>query len=460
MSTRAHWAEIGGFIDALAPRSPGRPVLVGVNGPQGAGKSSLCAFLAARSAAAGMPAVSVSLDDFYLTRAEQLALAAAHPGHRLLEHRGGPGTHDVRLAEATLRALTATPFQGPVAVPRYDKSAFSGRGDRAPSEAFTRVLAPPALVLVEGFTLGFRPLGAAAAAAREPGLAIVDAALRPYARLMAPLDAFVHLDAPGERLGQVVEWRVDAERARRAAGAPGLTDAEARDYIDRFLPLYAAYAPRLADAALGGADVAGPSLYGVLGPDRALVAPLEHRPAPGPRVPDAPRLVFRAWDGSDAADVALAEGLWGDPAVMRFLDARGRLCASGVAARLGREDASLRADGVQYWPFFERAGGEFCGVCGLHRFVVEDGPFATGADCVYELGFHLAPRAWGRGLATEAARAAADFAFERLGADALFAGHHPQNAASGRVLTKLGFARAGEVYFPPTGLMHPGYTLR
>ncbi|HLK36019.1 MAG TPA: hypothetical protein VKU41_04650, partial [Polyangiaceae bacterium] len=46
-------------------------------------------------------------------------------------------------------------------------------------------------------------------------------------------------------LDTVVEWRVDAERARRARGEPALSDEDARDYIERFVPAYRVYVPAL-----------------------------------------------------------------------------------------------------------------------------------------------------------------------------------------------------------------------
>ena len=61
--------------------------------------------------------------------------------------------------------------------------------------------------------------------------------------------------------------------------------------------------------------------------------------------------------------------------------------------------------------------------------------------------------------ATEAARAVVRFAFTRLAAAALFAGHHPDNTASAGVLTKLGFCLTHTELYPPTGLHHPSYWL-
>ena len=56
-----------------------------------------------------------------------------------------------------------------------------------------------------------------------------------------------------------------------------------------------------------------------------------------------------------------------------------------------------------------------------------------------ELGYWLAPDAWGNGFATEAATAVLRFAFDTLGLSRLTSGHAENNPASGRVLAKLGF---------------------
>jgi RimJ/RimL family protein N-acetyltransferase len=68
-----------------------------------------------------------------------------------------------------------------------------------------------------------------------------------------------------------------------------------------------------------------------------------------------------------------------------------------------------------------------------------------------ELGWRLAPRAWGRGLATEAAQAAAGDAFTRLGLPGLISIIHPGNARSRRVAAKLGMEIEGQVDNPRRG---------
>jgi len=161
------------------------------------------------------------------------------------------------------------------------------------------------------------------------------------------------------------------------------------------------------------------------------------------------RLGFREWSLEDRG---LARALWGDPAVTALIDARGRLSDEDVERRLLEEIDLAEAYGVQYWPMFDVATGAPVGCCGLHPRNAEAG--------VHELGFHLLRGAWGKGYASEAARAVVRYSFEVLDSQELFAGHHPDNAASRRVLTKLGFSYTHDEPFAPTGLRHPSYVLR
>jgi RimJ/RimL family protein N-acetyltransferase len=83
----------------------------------------------------------------------------------------------------------------------------------------------------------------------------------------------------------------------------------------------------------------------------------------------------------------------------------------------------------------------------------------TGPPGIFELGVHIRPEFWRRGLAEEAARAVIDFGFSQLKASALFAGHHPENENSRRLLIKLGFRFTHEELYAPTGRLHPSYLL-
>jgi ribosomal-protein-alanine N-acetyltransferase len=159
------------------------------------------------------------------------------------------------------------------------------------------------------------------------------------------------------------------------------------------------------------------------------------------------QLGFGLWS---EADIDLAINLWGDPDVTRFIG--GPFSSKQARERLAGEITTQRKHGVQYWPVFLLVTGEHLGCCGLRPYRAEDG--------VYELGFHIKKAQWGRGYAQEAARAVIGYAFKVLGAAAIFAGHHPANEASRRLLMKLGFEYTHDEYYTPTGLYHPSYLLR
>lgn len=258
-----------------AHRAAGSPgaLVVGISAPQGCGKSTLVAALTSLLCAEGRPCVAASLDDFYLTGAQQEAVAAAHPGNPLLQYRGLPGTHDTGLAGDTLRALRAlggpgggggapaAPPPAPVPVPLYDKSLRGGRGDRAPARDWPLARAPLAVVLFEGWSLGFRPLppAALASAVASPAsaahLAPVNAFLAPYGASMDGV-ACAWLLLRVKDPSWVFGWRAQAEAQLRASGRPGLSDAQVADFVARFMPAYEAYLPQLyaeGPAPAGGA---------------------------------------------------------------------------------------------------------------------------------------------------------------------------------------------------------------
>ena len=126
-----------------------RPVLLALNGCQGSGKTTVSDFLCASfEAEHDLQAVSLSLDDFYLSRAERQALArSVHP---LLLTRGVPGTHDMALLRATLEQLLDPQPCGPVAIPRFDKAV----DDRRQRSDWDCIDEPVQIILLEGWCLG------------------------------------------------------------------------------------------------------------------------------------------------------------------------------------------------------------------------------------------------------------------------------------------------------------------
>lgn len=216
-----------------------KPLVVGICGSQGSGKSTLTAHLLRRLTAQGIAGAALSLDDLYLTRAERLKLAKeVHP---LLATRGPPGTHDVQLG---LDVIAALDRGEPAPLPRFDKA----RDDRAPPEDWPQAPAGCRVLLFEGWCVGARPqteealpnpLNALEAQEDIAGAwrSYANTALGgAYQHLFARIDFLALLAAPD--FDVVFAWRSQQEEALRATAgqdAPGLMDAPA---IARFIQHY------------------------------------------------------------------------------------------------------------------------------------------------------------------------------------------------------------------------------
>lgn len=234
-----HYKIIENWIAAQrlsAPRH--KTFFVGINAPQGAGKTTLCNYLIERFTNAGLRSLALSIDDFYLTHQAQLALAQAHPENLFWQARGYPGTHDIELGYRVLESLSAG---GDVRVPRYDKSAFFGKGDRMPENTFALVTGFFDIVLLEGWMLGFPPI--VESTLEDPRLALPNSALPSYQKWLRFLNAFIQIEA--EKFENIVQWRVQAESTLRNSGKSAMSDTEVQKYAESFLPAYRSYVPAL-----------------------------------------------------------------------------------------------------------------------------------------------------------------------------------------------------------------------
>jgi [ribosomal protein S5]-alanine N-acetyltransferase len=126
-----------------------------------------------------------------------------------------------------------------------------------------------------------------------------------------------------------------------------------------------------------------------------------------------------------------------DPLVRRYLWDDQPVSKGAVEGVISRSLNAFAEDGFGLFGVRLRdGGGELIGYCGLlHLGVTER----------VELLYALLPAWWGRGLATEAARACLRFAFEEAGLERLVAGTDPPNTASLRVIQKLGMTPIGEL---------------
>ncbi len=218
------------------------PLVVGICGPQGSGKSTLTALVAWLLEARGLRVATLSIDDLYLPKAERQRLAeAVHP---LLATRGVPGTHDPALGLAVLDSLASAEA---TALPRFDKAA----DDRAPKRDWPVFEGPADIVLFEGWCVGARPQPPEAL--EEPVNALEDdedpdaewrtyantALAGPYASLFARLDRLVLMTAPD--FLTVRMWRGEQEaRLRERLLAEGRDPNLAMDEaaLDRFVAHY------------------------------------------------------------------------------------------------------------------------------------------------------------------------------------------------------------------------------
>lgn len=169
-------------------------------------------------------------------------------------------------------------------------------------------------------------------------------------------------------------------------------------------------------------------------------------PAPAPYFLTSARLGFRCWTPDD---FPRARELWGDAEVTRHFG--GPFSDEAVAEKLAAEIERMRRHNFQYWPILSLDGHEHVGCCGLRPYRPEQN--------VPELGFHLRPKFWGRGLAVEAATAVIQYAFTTLGVSGLSAGHHPDNLNSKKVLGKLNFRYSHDEFFPALNMHIPYYFL-
>jgi D-glycerate 3-kinase len=128
------------------------PLVIGINGAQGAGKSTFCRLLqVVLEQGFSQRVAGLSIDDLYLTHAERKRLAQQI--HPLLATRGVPGTHDVALGRKLLQGLSKLKECQSLEIPLFDKAI----DDRLRQEEWRQVSGPLDLILFEGWCVGALP---------------------------------------------------------------------------------------------------------------------------------------------------------------------------------------------------------------------------------------------------------------------------------------------------------------
>jgi len=148
------------------------------------------------------------------------------------------------------------------------------------------------------------------------------------------------------------------------------------------------------------------------------------------------RLALRVFEEED---VEAAKRFWGDEEVMRYC--LGAAAHEKLPLTLTAYRECHQAKGLSVYAVVEKETGMVIGAGGFN---------ISGEVHEVELIYHFAKSSWGKGYATEAAKACLELAKNHGGVKRIHASVDPQNADSSRILEKIGFTYAGTEWFEDT----------
>ncbi len=193
-----------------------RPILIGINGCQGSGKSTLTGLLVELiSFLFNKRVVGFSIDDFYLSKAKRQELGSQK--HPLLATRGAPGTHDTQLLKNCIESLLRPESNKPVNIPQFNKSI----DDLYPQDKWLCVDEAVDIIILEGWCVGTRPQSAPELIkpvneleeSKDPtGIwrhYCNDKLTTEYLSIFNRIDYLIMLKAPS--FSQVYQWRLEQE---------------------------------------------------------------------------------------------------------------------------------------------------------------------------------------------------------------------------------------------------------
>ncbi len=149
------------------------------------------------------------------------------------------------------------------------------------------------------------------------------------------------------------------------------------------------------------------------------------------------RLLLRPFTLDDLDSFAL---ICADPEVMRFIGKGKPLDKQTVEQQMVAWMALYKEQGFGLLALTLKENKKLLGFCGLLRQTVDE-------ELYIELGYRLARNAWSKGIATEAAQAMRDYAFNQLGIEMLISIIQIDNIASKRVAQKVGMHHLKRTYF-------------
>lgn len=237
------------------------PLVVGVEGPQGSGKTTVSRQLTTELSHQypSLNFLTFSMDDFYLTYDEQNAVSQRNLGNIMLCGRGLPGTHDLSLLLKCFKQLIAR--KDSIDIPQYDKSLHSGSGDRLPFDKWIHLHHQPVDVIIfEGWFNGYpsysdlkallskwesvqKKYTPAFDSITTSQILKLNSDLAKYQQVWNLFDVFVCLTT--NSISNVYRWRLQQEHDMIKSKGSGMSDSEVTVFVDRYMPVYRLYYDRL-----------------------------------------------------------------------------------------------------------------------------------------------------------------------------------------------------------------------
>jgi RimJ/RimL family protein N-acetyltransferase len=158
---------------------------------------------------------------------------------------------------------------------------------------------------------------------------------------------------------------------------------------------------------------------------------------------ETPRLILRPWREDDRPAF---NAIINTPGMMKHFG--GVVPRAEIDPLIDAQMAKQDAHGHCMWAVETKADHELAGICGLRLGGHPDTP----VDGMYELGWRIAEKHWGQGIAREAAEASRDWGWANTPAGTIAAWTNPDNAPSWGLMIRIGMTRRPELDF-----RHPRY---
>lgn len=156
------------------------------------------------------------------------------------------------------------------------------------------------------------------------------------------------------------------------------------------------------------------------------------------------RLILRKFEEADAERMFLMDS---HPEVMKYIGIPPLSDIRETEKIIAMILQQYKDHGVGRLAVIEKKSNLLIGWSGLKLLTQE----VNGYKNVFDLGYRLLPEYWGKGYASESAKASLDFGFNGLKIDIIYAHAHSENHASNHVLRKLGFRKTGD-FTEPDGI--------